>query len=710
MKFAIVLLALTAALFSCAQNDPAETSSYGDVEIMNDYAGYVDTVWEKKTDFSKFKTSEEASFFITRPEACVTEEKAYLIRNFPDELPDGYASYDDYVLDGSPGRPYEIEVYDAPDYTSASETIPLAWMEETSFVPHDLYYNEGDTLTVVGSRNGETCLYEINMDGEPIYETSLHFAMPGDAEDFFYTGYAEDCFYVMSKEGASLYTLTRRNVKTGEETVVDTGIELARVQEDFVFYIKKIYPSLNSVAVELYRWNPADASGEQIGQTAPCSLEDDPWFGLWSVFYDETGGSVYLCAHDSVTAYNVESDEYRTVFDVLDASLEVEQFLNGKILLSLDRTQLSVYEISSDSFVAEQDVQTLRICWYSGTPTKFSERYKEVLKIMKADGVSVQIEEILDIDRADEYVNTVAKKLLSGDEDFDLVYVDTGTSGLMDERYYCDLSQFDVLEKPLSALKDSVRELCAVNGVQVFVPLSLSSTALRIDASALSDVAALPQTFDELVKFRETVSAELADKNIRFLLGTTGASVCDPWFDQIVANYMSGVADDETAKEDLEKVFAFGLDVLKANATAGETSLASAVTSSGSRIRAAEGTSVIFVPKLRAEYGDVFDAGYVAINPNSAKKELAALLLAYCMEYDRTNGAAGVSCFYSSETDATGENALFDAQLENGVRNYEIADLYVLTNEKFTELQNGKSSVEEAAEAIFRYIKMARDE
>lgn len=721
MKFIVVMMLLMHILCSCAGEDPAETKiDYGDVNFVSgEYEGYIDTTFEKIADITRFLTERDVSSFLTRPVTCITGNKTYLIRNFPEEIPDDYESYDDYVLDGFPGMSSVIEVYDNHNYTDEPTRISVEWMDEVNFNPYALYYNRDDTLTLTGLKGAEDnlyvdYLYQVSLTGEPVFEAPL----PIDNYDRY--DFLNDYLYILDDKAAPMHTsctLRQYNIKTDEESVIDTEVEAFSLQDNSVLYIKRGYPSQEKYTAELYRYHISDQSRELICTTEPFEIMEDNWYGVNSVFYDEADNIIYYSNYDTILAYIVESGEYLTVFEVLDSGVEILQTLGNELLLGVGNNQVSVYALPSELTSVDANIQTLRVCWYSGMPLTLSEQREEVLKIMKAEGVPVKIEEILNIDRADEYVNTAAKKILSGDDDFDLIYIDTSMPGLMDEKYYCDLSEFDVLAEPLAALKSSVRELCLVNGIQTFVPTSLYTTALQIHTSLLSGQYDIPKNFDDITAFRDAVSSELSNDTAYFMHGVNKRSLGDPWFEQIISNYMCGNIDDDMMKSDLQRVFDFCIDMsandkVNISGTSGDIpGLITLIDNTAYFLHAAEGTTCIPIPKLNDGCKDVFNGRYIAINPNSANKELAALFLAYCMEYDRQDhGISGLSYLYQSDSENHTHNAVFDKQLENSIRNVQISDLYALLNEKFNKIETGAITVEQAVEETFRYLKMIRDE
>ena len=118
------------------------------------------------------------------------------------------------------------------------------------------------------------------------------------------------------------------------------------------------------------------------------------------------------------------------------------------------------------------------------------------------------------------------------------------------------------------------------------------------------------------------------------------------------------------------------------------------------------------------EYRQSWTGSFWAVNPNSKNKELAAAYLAYFIENNLTiPGSAGD--LYNREPimgtlyEMTYNEEVFDlfcAQLKDGVLAYELPDYTGYFNRQFADIKAGKLTREEAADDLFRWLRMLKFE
>ena len=409
----------------------------------------------------------------------------------------------------------------------------------------------------------------------------------------------------------------------------------------------------------------------------------------------------------------------KTVFTILNSSVTILQATDAFLIIRCGNNQVSLYQIPDIPISINDKKQTLRVCWYTGMPLSLSAQRDEVLKIMEANGISIVIEEVVNSDNTDEYVNTVAKKLLAGDEDFDMIYIDTSMSELMEAHYFCDLRKFDVLNKQFEYLLPDIQELCTINNELIFVPTSVYTTKAQIQTSMLAVKPDVPKNFVELLNMKSLLTPFLTEQSLYFMSAPTIRALADPWFEQIISNYMAGNSDEQKLRADLTRIFNFCIEMIDdpticiSSNNRYQTSGYFSMDINTGYINVIDKETIDFaVPLMNDDYSHVFSCRYLAVNPNSPNRELAALFLAYCMEYDKNdNDAYGLAYMYqSNDESAKPSREVFYEQLNNSVRNYQISDINPYLNDKFNQIQNGYKSVELVVDEVSRYLKMIREE
>lgn len=135
-----------------------------------------------------------------------------------------------------------------------------------------------------------------------------------------------------------------------------------------------------------------------------------------------------------------------------------------------------------------------------------------------------------------------------------------------------------------------------------------------------------------------------------------------------------------------------------------------------------ESESIYPLPKVDASFKYSADALYIAINPNSKNKQLAANFLAYVNDYTASLYAEqGFTILYENDKTASHGHEheqnnnteiveLYKKQLIDSIREYNNSEYSVLLYNQFEQLALGNISVDSMTEQIYRLLKMLRDE
>jgi len=422
----------------------------------------------------------------------------------------------------------------------------------------------------------------------------------------------------------------------------------------------------------------------------------------------------YIYAHPLALQGDIKvAASYKSNITLLDAG-------NGSLSLINRNYQVAMYNLPESPVSMNRDRINLRICVADMEKGQFEQNNRDLLMAMEVNGIAVTVEEtyIGASITSDEYVNTMAKKLMSGDTDFDLFYVSTRMSQLFKEGYYENLTNYPVLNHYFTQMRNGVEGLCSIGETWALVPFDLTPVMAVVD-TALTDgkTAEIPGTLDELLPHMDQLTESLRKNDAWFIRKSYIRRAVDMWFEQYIANFMAKTVDDDTARADLVELYDMTMKIVshpavsidpKATEINGRTDggYFSQIRNFGVNSGLKDTEICAAVPKINPSYRDSFAGTFYAINPNSENKELAALFLAYFLE-NQKEGAR----FYESETNHKNDAAekLYTEQMENGIRMYELNGWELYLNDRLEELQNG-STPDEAAEITFRYLKQVRDE
>lgn len=701
MKKLLSLILSTLLLVSCTKTVPgnadtaipgsADPADFNDIPRLDrseridlpDLTGYVPTTLEKITDLAPYKTSKQVDSYVANPQVTSAGGTVYLLRNFPADLPDGPGTWDAWV--GSEERDVfrrVIEVYRDIGDLSEPEIIPLDERIASSIL-YELNANPDGTFSAVG---------RMQIDNGPYAEHLLHIAADGSLIAMGQVSYGMDDR--IRPYGDSLLRLPATNNKfspakltriylDGSIVTLAENVINFSLQDSTVYYLTE---ELDENFEEIRRLHALDLVTGETAELSEVILVQKKEFmqpDIRTMAYDPDNRVLYLTEFQAVDAFLldtketvpvVQENEYCSIVDMDGSSLFME----------VGNHQVTVYGAPSEPYSAEADTVTLRLASYY--PADVPEK---LLLSMDADGYPVRTEYIFGEDPVgmDEYANTMAKKLMAGDADFDLFYVSTETPELFKDGYYTDLGGYALLHTYFSRMPDGVRELCSVGTRTVLCPDSLTSSSLAIDRTAAGDSFTAPATFTQFCAYADSLT--LPD-NMNLMPSALVHNRIEPWMTQLLSNYMAGNADEAAALTHMTALFDWAISQHAASDPAKPDSAIRPVTGH------ANADMIRFpTPKLDETFLTPYSGGFWAVNPNSENRELAALYLAYSLALDLTDGYR----FADEGTDYT-----------DGIREYPASaymyDVYTLLEDCLA----GKTTTADAASQLMKMVKMIKEE
>lgn len=718
-----VWLLLICVMFtaSCQKNtdDPAQVSPKQQAEqytasqydILNSRErlilplqdGFVNTTIEKRSDVTPYKTPEAVDYFVTVPAFCVAEETGYLIRNFPADLADGAESYMRFIDEREPALPVEIEIYDDLSHTDVSRRIVLKDLAERNPIFGSLTVNDDGTFSLVGreiNKNGALLqyLYHLNSEGEIITEGEFRLTM----DDTYFA--KDEAVYVLEKGGLggiNPLILRRSDISSGQETIISDKAFCMVLQDSVLYYLTREQNENFEYFQQLCMYDISSQTTEILGEVKidRISLSER----IQSMAYDRDSNILYLGGFHTLISYAMESGETATMLES-DDTVEVKMISGNNLVLGIGLNQLSVYSLRPEENTSVDDGKiVLNVCLDNSEPGLFSTAYRKVLKAMEVSGISVRIHEAYVTDNPQEYSNTMAKKLLAGDKDFDLYIVDTSMTNLLREEYCWNLQAYPLLETYYDLLLPGVKDLCEIDGIAAMVPQNFATLMLEKKCEA-----EFPDHFGEIVEWVNSTEfgegkVGLTEKNVRLLL--------TPWLKQLTSNFMAERTDNQTACADMEFFWRSAMKLADSkNVYIGQDTFDAAVDytwiQSGGHNHEHE-TELYEIPKINSDYGNTVTGSFLAVNPNAENKELAAVFLAYMMEIDAQDIGQGRNLY---ETNIDSDGTLSAKVFKDSVREYWNMEIIEFFDQLIVQLINGEIDTAQAASDTYRYLRMIRDE
>ena len=669
-------------------------------------------------DLTSYKTMEEVDDFYTAPCTFLDGDEIYVIRNFPEIFTEDIYEYIDKKI-----FPKEIEIYSISDLSQTSETIKLKGIDEKHIVYYSLSYDKTNkTYYIAGVEeiNGEFIpnLYMFDSNGQFQKNIVLQLQNP-DMFDMIAMG--ENIYYLRGQAQANgrSSSFIKYNLEENTTFAIDDSVSAIFENSGTIYYIKNEVTSSFDTKTILYEYN-----AENENKTVVSEIAKD--VQILSAGFDETSNNLYLSDYDSLYVYSIKEKKLIKVMEVMQPSVKILQISNINMLLGIGQNQIAAYELQSSPVSIEGNERVLKICYLASQPGQAAENYSYPIKNMKFNGTLVRIEETYSASNFMEYMNTMAKKLLAGDDDFDLFIVHTSMHELFKDQYYGSFSAYPALANRFDLMLSGIKELCSIKGNLCLFPEYISFDMIQCNDALISGNYSIPETFDKMLSFKDEIKNSLVNSSSVFMSDYFNHALVVPWFTQYASNYMAGNINIDN-KNLLRFLVSTSLSLLQDPSiyigSDNVDSYIKIIKSSGyyEGIQN-DGVSIYPLPKVDDSFKYNADASYIAINPNSKNKQLAANFLAYLNDFNAEMGSilyknTTVDNHFHEHDDNLQDNAMsielfeiYEKQLKECIRSYNNSDYMLLLNSQFDQLISGKISVDEMTDEIYNFLRLVRNE
>ena len=701
-------------------------TSYGfDLDNLNynPQPGIIDSTLRIAGEISPFSKERQ----ISAPEYCMDGQYTYMIRSCPREI----TTEADYIAYRNTGeRIREIEVYENHNYSAPVRVIPLTGLDDKDFWVWEISYNPDDgnfylLLNEGSAEKAKLVFYKFSSNGEYIDSRSVK----QESNEAMLINKGK--LYSVKNGGWSDRSgkLVCEDPFTGTSEVLHESVMAISFTDNVLYYVRKWVREDKTFDAALFTLDPKTGKEIQLSRINPdVEAVDGVYFSISGACWDDENDVLYVSQGSELKA--VQNGEVKTVLTAYDAVIAPESITDGYLNVSIGNTQRMIYytEEQPDSLNIHQ--LNLNVCFCHPTDTTPDPEiayglFRDTIETMNASGISVNINFTYLTNNFDEYINTMAKKFLSGDSDYDLFLVTDDTPTLFDSRYFEDLYAYDVLAERYDHMIPGLKELFSVAEKAALIPFNYVPVyAMWFRAPQEGVTYDLPTTFDEFFSFHDEIADELPENMYYYGMGSPWFSHMN-WFHQLNANFMTRTISNETAERDLLKLFEnmVNLDSYEAIASSKEEydeltkAKKKAVFEKQNNNGAGTTQYYIAFPKMSEEYKYQANVEGLGLNPNSPNKELAVAFLAYHMNTNNKYKSTKLLFTDKAESFSRLEDSLahnsyqsWKAQIADSIRDIYSNDFHMVCFNLSKELEAGLITPGEAAEEAFRYMRMVRDE
>lgn len=664
---------------------------------------------------------------LLNPPVCMEKEHVYVIYRHDEETRERIFAADEIPpADVADYHAEEVIVYTYTGGTLAEDgRIPLNWGERKNVNVSDVLVDEeAGVIHLYGYvREIDGVLhYRFDMEGGLLSETVLPRDVVWDHQNYLLT---DDSIYYFEKDsryidyfGNRYLDVWQYDMETEQTALILEDVSQICMLDGELYYLKcdgtedglpvssEEFEKNRDALYKIYRRNlyRYDAASDTHTKIAP--------FNTGEAVYEMvmTDDSVYFSDQDTLYCYDIAEEKTVTLTDCTE-NLSDLNLGTGCLSFTVSNCMTAVYTLSEAPVSVENSREKLTFAKY--TPDSVPKIPEEnTIKILRQNGYNAAGEWGYTSADLAEYTNTMAKKLMAGDRDFDIFYVSTEMAGLFDAAYYEDLSNYSLLNGYYDRMQPGAKELCSIDGMPCLIPVDLYTFMNRVDTSCLSSEYDLPQTLEEFIEFKDQVTLEGGSY---LLSGNRAFVVFQPLFEQFTANFMNRTVSDREAKRDLTFLYEMVYDLMQNDAVyfgdgVTRTNHVFDFVQNRGSLSLKENQRVMPILKISEDYGETWHGGFYTVNPNSENKTLAVIFLA-CMIENELALDLELSQLYQGEREDDGEvYDLYLSQLAAGVRGYQIPDFKSYLRGQFDQLESGETSASEAADVLWRYLKMVRDE
>lgn len=724
MRRLLLIFLLITILTSCISHNQIDDTLNGSnisLDVSSSSLALFSSVL-KVIDFSPYHKSS----ILLHPVIYTGDNNLYVIHRYPEIL----LSNTDMVVEEIEDQYSinEVIVYEyAGDWFNEIKRISLHDIEERRINIELLYVDEySGNINLVGWDNNSKTIkcFFFDSEGNYVDENELpdtlhpHMSSYILKDQYLYynipTGHHVDHFSTL------YYKVYRYNIETGKSEILLDGVSAFSFYGDKIAYLKmdgsennrrittKEFEKYKDELYKLLKRNLYiyDLENDTHSYIAPFNSN----MAVYKMRIDEDGKYIIFADYNNVFHYSFETQITTKIIESSEPIVLGDIFGNTFNVL-IGGTQMTLYKLDDHPVSVANSRISLNLTKYMSIPSS-AVPYENIFRIVQQNGYNVTGEWGYTSADLAEYTNTMAKKLMAGDTDFDIFYVSTEMAGMFDAAYYEDLSKYSLLNGYYDRMQPGAKGICSIDGTPCLVPVDLYTFMNRADTSYLTGEYDLPQTLEDLVQFKAQVTLQSGSY---LLSGNRAFVLFQPLFEQFAANFMNRTVSDREAKRDLTFLYETVYDLMQDDTVylgdggTRKKHVFDFVQNRGS-FSLKENQHAIPVLKVSEDYGETWHGGFWAVNPNSENKMLAVIFLA-CMIEDELAHDRELSQLYQGErTDDSEVYDLYLDQLASGVRGYQIPDFKSYLRDQFEELESGESTPAEAADVLWRYLKMVRDE
>ncbi|MBQ8187028.1 MAG: hypothetical protein IJ037_09200 [Clostridia bacterium] len=668
-------------------SDPLYTAARLD---LTGYENHADTSLKKLADLTPFRTAEEVSGILAYPMIAIGTDTIAVSRNFPADLSPENGGFMQYLINGQPDHPREIELYAEPGAEPVMLSLPDEFADAV-LVHHALHINPDGTYSLRTSVTEDGVMTEyligIGADGELLFRRES----PSNVGDLVLP-YRDRVYTLMCQQSTQLFYPNDLLCDSGNgNEIAATDVLSFTIQGGTLYYLTERVSEEFTHDKQLWAMDPETGDSVLIGEISAAGTNE-----VRAMAYDDTNRVLYTAGYSALYGYSLDTGKSAKVMEANDG-LYLLGAGNGMIAVTNGLYQASIYETTADLRSADAAKTSLNICLNNGTKGQFTEKHREAVRAMNANGYPVKISETYLSDNTDEYNNTMAKKLMAGDTDFDIFEISSAMLIEMGAGYCAELTDYPLLAFYYDQMLPGMKELCSLDGVTVLWPRAgMYAHRMMLNTDLAEGTYKIPATIAELETLMDSVTLK---DGAAFMDRTSHGCFTTYLVTQFISNFMAQRIDDDTARADLAGILSL---MAKLEGSTGKTGFA--VTGISDMLRYADTSwttdnSAAF-PLIGEGYGNVISATFYAVNPNSPNFELAALFLAHQSELDL---AAGASAYAS-------DDPILVSQLSDPVRAYNSTAFQSLFAQPAYSIFLGETTPEKAADLLLRQIKMMRDE
>ena len=705
-KFNVMWLALSAMLMltSCTVKQ-SQDDEHGSIAekvtqmaanteriVLQESEGYIDSILEQ-VPITDYKSSVQTANIQTAPSVYLDEEYTYVIRNFPEEIMENPETIELYQYDLSHEK--QIEIYRRGEYNAPVQTIPLSDTEDEKIMFFGLAQNEDKSYSLFGNVIKEggfnSVLFRYSEEGNLLNQNVVKVS------DYTHLALIDDSvIYIDRPITQSQYSakLKKLDAVTGNEIIISESVMYFCQENSTVYYIAETLNEKYEIELTLWRYDVVHNEAVSMG-LLQISTE------ITSFGYDSDYNMLYYVLNDQIYAYNM-SDGTSVWTTITENGIpEILQCCGDHILLRNGNHQM--VELETVSNPAEKYLMrpVLRICNRSIEADSFYLAYKDALIQLAKNGVPVRVEEVYTVENSAEYANTMAKKLLANDDNFDLFVVESTALDLLVEQYYEDLNSYPQLMYYMDSMIPGAENLAKIGERIALIPY-----APRIwNANYAKDWYALGLTYP--MTLNEMSEMELTGTDKYLMSAGTEYKLISMWFEQIVSNYMDDIITEEDAEQDIVMV----VDTVKSMRNQNRIYVGDGDAAALMRrvtYSTRYGDTIAPFPRVREEYRTAIHGVYYAINPNSDQKELSALILSYILEVESAHQSSVSWLFDFNYKDQA--ETVFKSEIANSIRLYSSSQLMDELEKGLQAVDAGEITVNEMAENLVKIMKFMKKE